>query len=450
MWVLFASPLPPVRLNSVRELSSFEEGMIGLWLESASSKSAQEIECFRRHSSHAYLPVFVGGELPETASFLCDGVAESLDAALAQAKAWQPSLARLREVEVGSPALAFARYLFLRSSSSLAPVRDTTCRGAYRYRLLEAFAEGGAAEALLRNLQARGWLEQTNLVDRLRSCNKCGSVHLNYVDVCPACKSLNIAEKIYIHCFTCSCVAPQQDFRQLGTMSCPNCSQLLKHIGVDYSRPLEQLYCADCALTFAEAKVVARCLDCSCENNPESLTVNSVFTYGLSERGRVAAVRGGAADFHAPLVRVQELTSETFAEILDWQLHLAGRHEGAGFALVGLQLFVKESGGCHRESLEQAAYLQEFLAGLRNIMRSTDLFAWFCNAQILIFLPHTKQEGAEEILERVSKFWGSDRGSNDFLRIQGVVKEVNASCMGDSAEKIIKNISAKLHDLCMA
>lgn len=444
MWVLFASPLPPVRLNSFQELSSFEEGMVGLWLESASPKSAQEIECFRRHSLHAYLPVFVGGELPETASFLCDGVAESLEAALTQAEAWRPSLGRLREGEVASPAVALARYLFLRPSSSLAPVRDSTCRLAYRYPLLEAFAEGEAADGLLKDLRERGWIDQTSLVDRLRSCNKCCSVHLNYVDVCPACKGLAIAEKSYIHCFTCSHVAPQHDFQWLGTMSCPNCKQSLKHIGVDYSRPLEQMHCTDCALTFAEAKVVARCLECACENNPESLSVKSIFSYSLSERGRAAAICGGESVVHTPLLRAQEIASEAFAEVLDWLLSLAGRHEGARFALVGLRWFVEESEGSHPEDLKHAAPLKGFPGDVKNFMRSTDLFTCFGNDQILIVLPHTNQEGGEEMLKRVLKSAEGDRGSKESLRMRGVVQAVNAPSKEVSAERIIENLSAKL------
>jgi hypothetical protein len=406
MWLLYSPPVPFVRCDSVHNLPCHADGVLGLWLSGEVEFVSEWLVDIRHHSPHACLPIFVDCELPDEIACLADGHAETLEVALEKARDWRPSASRLQGA-TPSPALALVRYLYLRPLAAMSPVRDAAAHQAYRFPLLEAFVDGETPEILLDTLRARGWIEQAHLVDRLRCCERCRSVHLNYLDVCPGCQSLNIEEKIYIHCFTCSHLAPQEKFLRQGALACPNCQARLRHVGVDYNRPLEQMYCRDCAMAFTDAKVVARCLGCGCEHDPERLSVLNVGTYALTDSGRQAArlgIEGGAT---VPMsLQPRGMTTEAFIELADWMMSLARRHEGTELVLIGLSFYADRElelllgeGGTHRLA-------QVFLGRLRELMRDTDVMVQVNDHLLWMMLPQTNQAGGEVMLEKISRLAG--------------------------------------------
>ncbi len=152
-------------------------------------------------------------------------------------------------------------WLWTRPHASITAQRDTSLADVYGYPLLEVFAgdEPVNQTLWLRLMSEQGLLVSGELIDRIRLCTKCNSARLNYVDVCPECRDLDIAKEPALHCFTCGHVAPQDEFLKDGLMLCPNCLTRLRHIGSDYDRPMENLSCRACNVSFIDSLVHARC-----------------------------------------------------------------------------------------------------------------------------------------------------------------------------------------------
>lgn len=445
MWLLYAPPVPIVHCHSVLDLPSGANGVLGIWLSGEPDIVIDELRDLRRQCSHAYLPIFIDGELPVDVRHLSDGSAGSVDEALRLAMEWRPSPTRLQGVSSG-PALALARYLYLRPLAALTPIRDCKAHQAYRYPLLEAFTDGEAPHALLGTLLNRGWLEQTHLVDRLRRCENCRSAHLNYVDVCPSCQSLNIEEAAYVHCFTCSHMAPQEKFIQNMALVCPNCQARLRHIGADYNRPLEQMHCRDCTMAFSEAEVLARCLACGHSHEPAKLPVLTVVSYSLSDSGRQAARQGLDSGWPAPApMRTQGMQPEAFIDMTDWMMSLARRHGQAGFALLGLYLDVTPSLADSLGETGLHTLVDAFASRLRELMRDTDILTRVSDHLFWIALPQTTRAGAHTLLEKIQAFAEKtvqDDGSR--LEIRGVIHAADEIAGEVSAEHLLNTLGSRL------
>jgi hypothetical protein len=445
MWLLYLPPVPPVRCRSVHDLPSQANGVSGVWLSGEPEVVIEWLCDIRRQCSHAHLPIFVDCELPASICHLHDGMASCIDEALKLAMEWRPSAAQL-QTSTASPVLALVRYLYLRPLAALAPQRDCRSHQAYRYPLLEAFSDGEEPAALLATLLERGWLEQAHLVDRLRRCESCRSTHLNYVDVCPECAGLQIEQAIYIHCFTCSHMAPQEKFIRGGALLCPNCHSRLRHIGADYNRPLEQMRCKECAAGFSEPEVVARCLSCGHDQAPERLPVLNVASYTLSDSGRQAARQATETAWHLPApLQTQDMMLDTFIGMTEWMMSLARRHDQASFTLLGLYLEAPAELEQEMGEDELHRMLDAFAGRLRELMRDTDILTRVDDHLIWIALPQTSPTGGKIFLEKILALSARTRQeSGSQLQVRGVLHAVDDLPEEVSAEHLLNALGNRL------
>jgi len=292
------------------------------------------------------------------------------------------------------------RYLWLRPNYKLSPVLDLTRPRSYIYPLAELISRS--------ERDASGWLEQLvrddllisdGLVDRLRLCRSCGNDHLNYVDTCPQCGDIDLEQEVAIHCFACGHVAVQSSFVKDGRLSCPNCLISLRHIGVDYDRPLESLRCKVCQTFFIEGEVVARCLACGHHQQPEDLRIFPVYHYLLSEYGRQLVL--GRLDKHLDMRLGEEISLKHFHWQTDWCLRLAERHDTPFCLLVlrfkGLEHLTDEIGEATAASL-----IDTLAERFRSASRPTDLVSRLNDETYLKLLPSTRAEGVNVIEKQLS------------------------------------------------
>jgi GGDEF domain-containing protein len=276
----------------------------------------------------------------------------------------------------------------------------------YSYPILEQLATKIDEHDFFWTLQfmtQQGWLDPETLIDRIRRCTKCGSGHLNYIDLCPECNSLDIQRRPSLHCFVCGHVGSQETFLKDGGMFCPNCMSRLRHIGSDYDRPMENYSCNHCDAFFVDAKVQARCLDCGTSNEPDALKVQQIHTYKLTEAGRLRCRHGGADaldldahfDFHG-LVGM-----DTFIYTLDWLLEIVQRYKKPSFSLVGLRLVNLRQTLQKMGERQGYALLDSIVARLIEIIRKTDRCARPSEDILWVLLPETSKEGAEKFLRRL-------------------------------------------------
>jgi GGDEF domain-containing protein len=293
-------------------------------------------------------------------------------------------------------------YLYVREPSELQPVCDRGAKLLYRYPAAEALAEAGDnVDAWLTGLTRRGLLAPATLLDRTRHCRQCGSAHLHFLDVCPHCSSLQIRKSSSLHCFTCGHVAPEADFRDEQGLACPKCSTRLRHIGVDYDRPLTQYACASCHHAFVEAGIVTRCLDCDAVADPSTLDVREVAPLRLTPHGRAALRAGQIEESFAALDLPNNVVLNYFRHLVDWALAAQQRHPEFSFGLVLIEF--EDAAGLIESMGAPRAYLllDEFARRLHELLRTSDVTTRTSEQRLWVFLPFSSPEGFAARVRRV-------------------------------------------------
>jgi GGDEF domain-containing protein len=285
-------------------------------------------------------------------------------------------------------------YLYQRDPAELVPVLDRRSEDLYRYPVAELIAQGETeVHPWLSSLGRRGLIEPATLIDRTRHCLRCASAQLHFLDVCPHCASLHIHKGASLHCFTCGHVAPEASFMGDRGLVCPKCQARLRHIGVDYDRPLTQYSCASCHHAFVDTGVLARCLACDTRQKPEELTMREVSTLRLTLKGRAALRAGQLRDSFSALKGVGFAPLEQFLHLVDWAIETQKRHPELAFGLVMLALRntdeLIESHGAEKAY----ALVDEFARRLAEFIRTSDVTTRTGEGQLWVFLPFTSTEG---------------------------------------------------------
>lgn len=371
---------------------------------------------------------------------LLDGVAtleQALDAGVrAQAKLVQLGLDRgaLDRDE------RLLLYLYLRESAVLTPVLDRAHEALYRYPLADAL--GGAAETAgwLPALVRRGLLESGALVDRTRHCPGCGGAHLLFVDVCPQCSSIQIAKSRTLHCFACGNVAPEADFVDEDGIHCPKCHARLRHIGVDYDRPLAQHACGACHNVFIEPRIVARCLSCQALHEPDNLDVREVAELRLTSRGRAALRAGQIHESFAALDVANFVALPYFRHMTDWMMVTARRHHELHASLV-LVDFLNAAELIERLGAKKTfLLLDEFATRLREMLRASDVTTRTSEAQLWLLLPFTPAEGVMKKLRDLLA--QTQAGDGQPLQARVLAHHVGGQAgSGESARQLMERLA---------
>ncbi|MGL4895945.1 MAG: hypothetical protein ACRCZA_12060 [Shewanella sp.] len=291
-------------------------------------------------------------------------------------------------------------YLWCHQEALLAPRLIPEQKYLYDYPLLTAW--GMSADdsfSWLNELQKNNWITKASLSNRLRFCPSCHSGHLNYVDICPQCQSIDIEHQSSLHCFNCGHVGAQQSFRKFNSLSCPNCLQPLRHIGVDYDRPIENQHCNDCHSLFVEALVEAECLHCKLSSAINELHVRNVYRFKLAPHGR-AFVRQGHTPSLFNVTPGEQMTRGQFYWLLDWQNKLAKRH-GQTHCILSVQMlnvaeFLSAEG--EARGFAQLDALQE---RLRSVIRVTDACSNDTQDGLLMLLPMTDMSQLKSIYNKL-------------------------------------------------
>ncbi len=294
--------------------------------------------------------------------------------------------------------------LLLDSTSKASKIlRPEDLSGLERLRSFRFDTEMLVALRAVSFLEENGYIERDTLIDRIRKCPKCKTGHLNYVDICPSCGSLDFEKKHMIHCFTCGHVAPESDFRKNMSFVCPRCGSVLRHLGSDYDHPLESHECNACGAKFIEPDVKADCLFCKTRSDPEDLFVVNVYSYKLSEKGS-AAVRTGSLQMEVQLFDGRNnLKFGYFCNIVEWMREYRKRYKDEVFTLIGLKfsnLYEVET------SLGEEMYkkiIDELIFRIRSMVRNTDITTSSAPDTFWILLPRTLFDNAVILAQRVEQ-----------------------------------------------
>ena len=371
---------------------------------SNANKACKILKNLRADHNSSVKPLFLLKSLGETVDGLSDGIVQNLEEAYRRAESIEGLLKELNLKSLTDPNSASYRligFLYSRQNQILRPNSDWKNEKFYNYPIADALLDPSGSMSLIQNLVDRQLLEPSQLIDRLRHCPHCDGTHLNYVDICPNCSNINIAQIPFLHCFTCGHVAPEEQFLATEILSCPNCTAKLRHIGTDYDRPLENYICHACRHIFIEPVILASCMHCLSKSSPEDLIPRPVYAFQLTERGKISAKTGDMDDVFSLLDRLNNVTVANFASILDWLLSLCRRHPEEQFSLLGIsirniiELTEKVGRGMVTELMD------EFVKRVREVIRGTDLTTRTNRYTLWLLLPKTHLAGSQVVQERI-------------------------------------------------
>lgn len=384
-----------------------------------------DLIALRRHDRYWLSPIFVD-DLTPSSQALGDGLRPTdLAPFIAQ---WQRLNKPLRIREFTTLEARLCAYLWMRPDALLQAVPAVHAPELYQYPLLEALAgeQSIKPQATLQLLQQQHLLESDELVDRTRHCLGCGSGHLNYVELCPSCHSLDVELESALHCFACGHVDTQESFQRHGKLSCPNCNAALKHIGVDYDRPLENHRCGSCNVFFVEGQIVARCMRCGENNAPDKLKQQRISHYRLAEQGKRYA-QTGELDRRLSLSVGDAVDRNTLHWFIGWAGRLAQRHQ--------LTSSVMALHFPNLDAMAQAGTLD--VVSLRNRLteafRQTDVCCQYYQDLLIMVLPRTPPEHADVIRNKLTELLSSLEQGEDELELVLTVQALPADNDLDAA-----------------
>ncbi|WP_429179409.1 diguanylate cyclase domain-containing protein [Aeromonas salmonicida] len=352
------------------------------------------LQAVRRDPDRYLHPVFCLEKSP-LSPMLADGLLVQLDERVPHMLE-RLALLRLREHPDEMEKLAW--YSWPRAHFRLLPRWQAGCRQGYSYPLLECLL-GSEAAGSLPQLVSERLLQSEQLVDRVRLCNRCHSAHLNFVDVCPECAHIALEAKPAVHCFTCGHVDDQDAFMQQGALRCPKCVTTLRHIGVDYDRPLEKYLCLSCHARFMEAAVLARCHECGQASKPDDLVVTPIHEYRIGKLAHHVA-REGTQRLHLPLTWGTPMAMDHFPWLLQWSNSLLQRH-GGSHTLLAIRVEHLAEFRAELGLLKALQRLAALLARLQALFRDTDVVCQYADDQLLLLLPYTDAEDRAMLQSRI-------------------------------------------------
>lgn len=260
----------------------------------------------------------------------------------------------------------------------------------------------GAGLEVLEHLADLGLLRR-DLHNLVHLCPACTSWKLNFREVCPSCRGIDVRVEPMLQHFRCAYVGLDSEFRRGLELVCPRCNAGLQQLGHDFERPHHSWVCNVCDDLFEEPLVEVQCLDCEALHISEDLAPAPVYRYRPTtlaaravETGRLTGLEleDLLCDHRAGLDSREFLRMEVAREVARLSRH------GGVFSVAVLEF---RDGPEIRPVLERGwpeiqRALGRVLGGLRSPL---DLVARLDAGRVGLLLPATDEAAARAIGERL-------------------------------------------------
>ncbi|MGL1931297.1 MAG: diguanylate cyclase [Desulfotalea sp.] len=350
-----------------------------------------------------------------------------------------------------SPIFKVLTFYYTRSLD-IKPIKIWKSDDIYSYPVIKALLGGQKlASNWINTHNNRGFLEEGELIDRLRICPKCQLPSPNYIDVCPNCRSIQIEQESFLHCFSCGTVRPEKDFKKnINNLECPNCSEKLRHIGTDYDRPLENFTCRDCKATFSDPLIVAVCSRCETVTEPEDLEIRNYHNYSLSENAINAVKSGKITEATALLDDLQNISQPYFMHMLEWLCGMAHRYSEHVFTIMAIRTTNLKKIEDEIGIVNLLELVEEYIKRVKSELRTTDFTCRFENNDIWLLLPQTDVAGKNVVAGRILNYdietKQKDRLKKLNIRVVGKTIPTDYSGSFESAT-IIESIKKEINSI---
>lgn len=376
----------------------------------------QCINAIRHHDEFYLIPLFIASRAEIQREFLVDGIASDVVSMTEiVSELTERALLLPQDDTATNEEKKLLRYLYTRPHLSIKCHFDVSNPYLVCYPMLDFFfLEEADYYHQLVDLERRSVLSPLTLHDEVQSCPVCEGCLLNFKNVCPKCQSIRIESQQFIHCFTCGFTAPESKFIVRDILECQNCHQKLRHIGIDYDRPVEDLVCHECNHTFMDPDVRVSCLNCTKSFEPTALETRKLYFYKIGERG----IRMAKNQFDSELYQLKDnfnyVSNEYFYLFLSWTLAMCQRHKEMTFSLLAInvsnqKLLINDIGAREAHNI-----IEELFKALRQLLRTTDLCTRYQDEYVVFLCPQTSDEDVKNIDRKVKTMVDGLNESNEY------------------------------------
>lgn len=394
-------------------------------LDQPANQAEVSLRLLRMHKDYALTLIYCLQDMSKMCEHLSDGKAPaSMDAMRRAVQTFQDRQSTFNRGEAPqSFEWRVMAWMWLRQDRKLDPLESPKQPQHYIYPVLDVLAQGEKVNTFewLSGMTEKGVFQESGLIDRIRACVSCSSARLNFIDVCPECKHIDIQRAPSLHCYTCGHVGEQNDFTKGGGIVCPHCMTKLRHIGSDYDRPMENYSCRRCKAFFVDALVQANCRDCGHSHGSDDLSVINIKNYQLKEHGKLLCRHGDqySEGITKPYRRGNFISNPHFTDILDWQIQMSKRYPGFEFSLVGLKLGNLDAYMEHVGFSRACRFIDHLIDRINATFRDTDRGARFSETQMWLVLPNTNEDGLKCFQRRLGEIFVQIKGDGtDLLKIE--------------------------------
>ncbi len=378
----------------------------------------QTLHDLRSESEHFLTPLLVIGETEwESLSDVTDAVLSSpvrqndMVEIFGQLSQIQNRLRQLEALpkSIGQSSknrLLLLRYFFSRDPQLLSPQRNYRAKAGYTYPLVQLLLNTRAGEEIsfLASVH-EAQLLNAKLVDKVNICPHCDHTQINFREICPKCASLNINEETTIHHFRCAYIGRESEYKLGMKLICPKCSKELRHIGVDYDKPSEVMWCQDCNHNFSEPALSCFCLVCAAVFGPEEAQIRPIQEFVISETGYRAAEEGVLPGSGVLGILKKELgfyKNEVFAEYLRLEIARCTRYKTPS-TLARFNLSAANEALAEKQLKNSRKFKKDFAAIIGQTFRTSDMFTDLSGGDILIIFTHTDTASTQIAFKRLAE-----------------------------------------------
>ncbi len=322
------------------------------------------------------------------------------------------------------------------------PAPDYNSPTGYNYPELKEYSDLDVNEVseILEDLTERACLER-KLYDKVHICPTCNRYNINFREVDPQSRSVNIELQEMIHHFACGYVGPIGQFQQGLKLACPKCRAELRHIGLDYEKPAETFICNENGHVFTDPAVEAFCLACGDKFDPKDLIVRNIYSYTLTGRAEDAVQMGQLEPAEIDPVLLDSQMGvyhyAFFERQLNTEVSRSQRHKHRfSIVLMGLDYYEEYINKLGRS--EALAYLRVLAQVVRELRRVSDVPARFEKDKIVVLLSETPAEGAAGFIKRIRERLKEVKVPRTDVKLSFSAGVISYPELGETAEELLE------------
>jgi DNA-binding response OmpR family regulator/GGDEF domain-containing protein len=314
----------------------------------------------------------------------------------------QPKYVRKRNEQA---IIHFLRTLLEQDIPAVRPQHDPQTAIGFTYPLVEAAFDVPKERCvqILEELVADGLLDR-KLTNKVNVCPACGWHTINFVELCPQCRSLDTEVQDVVHHFACAYVGAWSEFRKGLELVCPKCDKVLRHMGLDYDKPMETFVCNDCHHVFNEARIDGQCLHCGKMTPAVEIETLKVHTYMPNAKTNRAVAHGRLYGLDIRSVLYDD-RSRTFRKDflifeIDREIYRARRYDSP-LCLALLNVSGMEESPGARDPAVFAQVQNAVFEAVSGALRDLDILSIIDDGLAAVLLPETDPVGAVQLTERI-------------------------------------------------